>query len=144
MTKAEIIQGLKKAMTICDSVYAYDMDKYIAEAIKALEQESTDKNFTKADIDAIVKAINDGWELRVNEILDKIRAEIERKAHSGQWSDATMYGMLKAVAIIDKYKADREALADIYKPKLKADLCIMDEFAFMPKAETEAEDGNVD
>ena len=39
MTKAEIIQGLKKAMTICDSVYAYDMDKYIAEAIKALEQE---------------------------------------------------------------------------------------------------------
>ena len=108
MTKAEIIQGLKKAMTICDSVYAYDMDKYIAEAIKALEQEPTDKNFTKADIDAIVKAINDGWELRVNEILDKIRAEIERKAHSGQWSDATMYGMLKAVAIIDKYKAEIE------------------------------------
>ena len=37
------------------------------------------------------------------EVLDKIKAEIERKAHSGQWSDATMYGMLKAVAIIDKY-----------------------------------------
>ena len=44
MTKAKIIQGLKKAMTICDSVYAYDMDKYIAEAIKALEQEPTTKN----------------------------------------------------------------------------------------------------
>ena len=41
-------------------------------------------------------------------ILDKIRDEIERKAHSGQWSDATMYGMLKAVAIIDKYKAESE------------------------------------
>lgn len=40
------------------------------------------------------------------QVLDKIRAEIERKAHSGQWSDATMYGMLKAVAIIDKYRAE--------------------------------------
>jgi hypothetical protein len=38
------------------------------------------------------------------QVLDKIRAEIERKAHSGQWSDATIYGMLKAVAIIDKYR----------------------------------------
>lgn len=50
---------------------AFDM------AIKALEQEPTDKNFTKADIDAIVKAINKGWELRVNEIISKIRAEID-------------------------------------------------------------------
>lgn len=41
-------------------------------------------------------------------VLDKIRDEIERKAHSGQWSDATMYGMLKVVAIIDKYKAESE------------------------------------
>lgn len=45
---------------------------------------------------------------RVNGVLDKIRDEIERKAHSGQWSDATMYGMLKAVAIIDKYKTESE------------------------------------
>ena len=43
-----------------------------------------------------------------SEVLDKIRDEIERKAHSGQWSDATMYGMLKAVAIIDKYKTESE------------------------------------
>jgi hypothetical protein len=43
-----------------------------------------------------------------NDVLDKIREEIERKAHSGQWSDATMYGMLKAVAIVDKYKAESE------------------------------------
>lgn len=42
------------------------------------------------------------------EVLDKIRDEIERKAHSGQWSDATMYGMLKAVAIIDKYRKEQE------------------------------------
>lgn len=45
---------------------------------------------------------------RLNGVLDKIRDEIERKAHSGQWSDATMYGMLKAVAIIDKYKTESE------------------------------------
>lgn len=44
----------------------------------------------------------------INEVLDKIRDEIERKAHSGQWSDATMYGMLKAVAIIDRYTKDGE------------------------------------
>jgi hypothetical protein len=43
-----------------------------------------------------------------NDVLDKIRVEIERKAYSGQWSDATMYGMLKAVAIVDKYKAESE------------------------------------
>ena len=42
------------------------------------------------------------------DMLDKIRDEIEHKAHSGQWSDATMYGMLKAVAIIDRYKAESE------------------------------------
>jgi len=46
---------------------AFDM------AIKALEQEPTDKNFTKADIDAIVKAINVHWEL----IIDEIKAEIK-------------------------------------------------------------------
>lgn len=41
-------------------------------------------------------------------ILDKIKAEIERKAHSGQWSNSTKYGMLKAVAIIDKYRVESE------------------------------------
>ena len=39
----------------------------------------TDKIFTKAELDSIVKAINSGWELRINEVLDKIRAEIETK-----------------------------------------------------------------
>ena len=48
----------------------------------------------------------------------------------------------ECLELINKYRADREALADIYKPTLKADLCIMDEFAFMPKAETEADNGN--
>lgn len=40
--------------------------------------------------------------------ISQLRAEIERKAHSGQWSEATMFGMLKAVAIIDKYAESEE------------------------------------
>lgn len=71
------------------------------------EQEPTDKNFTKADIDAIVKAINTHWEL----IIDEIRAEIETekledssnfciKAHN-----IAVDGVLQ---ILDKYKAETE------------------------------------
>ena len=77
-------------------------------------QEPTDKNFTKADIDAIVKAINEGWELRVNEILSKIRAEIEKlrpNLRPEQMTDYD-YAMVEVVddivAIIDKYRADKE------------------------------------
>lgn len=40
------------------------------------------------------------------DVLDKIREEIERKANSGQWSDATIYGMQKSIAIIDKYRKE--------------------------------------
>ena len=40
--------------------------------------------------------------------ISHLRTEIERKAHSGQWSEATMFGMLKAVAIIDKYAESEE------------------------------------
>ena len=42
------------------------------------------------------------------QVLDKIRAEIERKANSGQWSEAVVYGMKKSIVIIDKYKAESE------------------------------------
>lgn len=87
---------------------AFDM------AIKALEQEPTDKKFTKADIDAIDKAINKGWELRVNEILSKIRAEIEQlqpNLRPEQMTDYD-YAMVEVVddivAILDKYKAESE------------------------------------
>jgi len=44
----------------------------------------------------------------LNCVLDKIRAEIERKANSGQWSEAVVYGMKKSIVIIDKYKAESE------------------------------------
>jgi uncharacterized coiled-coil DUF342 family protein len=79
-------------------------------AIKALEQEPTDKNFTKADIDAIVKAINEGWELRVNEILDKIRAEISTVYESLDGYDPDSLGAFvsKIDEILDKYKTESE------------------------------------
>jgi len=85
-------------------------------AIKALEQEPTDKNFTKADIDAIVKAINEGWELRVNEILSKIRAEIETKLdgikrlynQDNQYDDGAIDSLEYALDILDKYNTDKE------------------------------------
>lgn len=77
--------------------------------IKALEQEPTDKNFTKADIDAIVKAINSGWELRVNEILDKIRAEIRSYSIYVMPQHGRTIREADVLHIIDKYKAESEA-----------------------------------
>lgn len=52
----------------------------------------------------IATTVKSIWGKSYTDMLDKIRNEIERKANSGQWSDATIYGMLKAIAIIDKYK----------------------------------------
>ena len=40
--------------------------------------------------------------------IEQIRDEIERKANSGQWSEAVIYGMQKAIAIIDKYIKNRQ------------------------------------
>ena len=73
-------------------------------------QEPTDKKFTKADIDAIVKAINEGWELRVNEILDKIRAEIRAlsNANPSYWHSGDMVERDDVLEILDKYKAEQE------------------------------------
>ena len=76
---------------------AFDM------AIKALEQEPTDKNFTKADIDAIVKAINAHWEL----IIDEIRADVQNGIH--HFLDGEPIIEVKEVLqIFDKYKAESE------------------------------------
>ena len=44
---------------------------------------------------------------RDKRLLQEIGAEIERKANSGQWSEATIYGMQKSIAIIDKYRGDK-------------------------------------
>lgn len=40
--------------------------------------------------------------------LSKIKDEIERKITSGQWSEATVYGLKKAIAVIDKYLEETE------------------------------------
>ena len=50
----------------------------------------------------VVKAYNDGQAF----ILDKIKAEIEGKMNSGQWSEAVIYGMKKTIAVIDKYRGE--------------------------------------
>lgn len=42
-------------------------------------------------------------------VLDKISNEIKRKASSGQWSDATIYGMKKCLTIIEKYRGKEVA-----------------------------------
>ena len=72
--------------------------------LKEVSQEPTDKIFTKADIDAIVKAINKGWELRINEVLDKIRAEIDNALSDGMIHKKTVLG------IIDKYRSESEEI----------------------------------
>lgn len=86
-----------------------------------LEQEPTDKIFTKAELDSIVKAINEGWELRVNEVIDKIRAEIETKygrctlveyfvQYDGVCTGRNDIGDIADILqIIDKYKAAQES-----------------------------------
>lgn len=72
------------------------------EAIKWLQNEKTEhinthgvRYFTRTEaIDMGIQAL---------EAIDAIRAEIERKANSGQWSEAVRYGMAKALMIIDKH-----------------------------------------
>ena len=76
--------------------------KLIIDIPKELKQK-IDEGFTNQVI------INKLWDATRNGTpLDKIRAEIERKANSGQWSEATIYGMQKSIAIIDKYREDGE------------------------------------
>ena len=105
----------EKAIEIlrADNISGYSVEDILSardSAIKALEQEPTDKNFTKADIDAIVKAINAHWEL----IIDEIRAEIEQEIiprNSDQYDLEVIWqnmGLRMALKVIDKYKAESE------------------------------------
>jgi hypothetical protein len=112
------IEDAVERLNAIKQLIGYDKDSEIVKAtqksldmaIKALEQEPTDKKFTKADIDAIVKAINEGWELRVNEILDKIRAEIRAlsNANPSYWHSGDMVERDEVLEILDKYKAEQE------------------------------------
>ena len=42
------------------------------------------------------------------EAWGKVKEEIQRKANSGQWSEATIYGMNKSISIIDKHLKEVE------------------------------------
>ena len=90
--------------TGCDHCYE-DALQYV---IGMLEQEPTDKKITKAELDSIVKALNEGWELRVNEVLGKIRAEILKEhGYSKDYVGTFTYSTIKVATvlrILDKYK----------------------------------------
>ena len=112
MTRERAIEILKRKTSIPEEGETFDeISEAFEMAIKALEQIPDLK-------EAYNKGYKDGQEALAfhlelckeeqEPILDKIRDEIEHKALSGQWSDATRYGLLKAVAIIDKYKAESE------------------------------------
>ena len=40
------------------------------------------------------------------EAWEKVKEEIQRKANSGQWSEATTYGMNKSISIINKHLSE--------------------------------------
>ena len=112
MTLEQILEIIERyKLRIPPTVY-YELLADVREAEE--EQEPKTRNFTKADIDAIDKAINEGWELRVNEILSKIRAEIEKlrpNLRPEQMTDYD-YAMVEVVydivAISDKCRKDKE------------------------------------
>lgn len=100
MTREEAIEILLGAIKKPNTKDGY-LGQAIDMAIKALEQEPTDKNFTKADIDAIVKAINAHWEL----IIDEIRADVQNGIH--HFLDGEPIIEIKEVLqILDKYKVE--------------------------------------
>lgn len=117
MTNKEAIKAIKLARSQVEWDYPMDYAAAFDKAIEALEQEPTDKNFTKADIDAIVKAINAHWEL----IIDEIRAEIETKygqcklteyivQYDGICTSVNDIGDIADILqIIDRYKVETEA-----------------------------------
>ena len=89
-----------------------DMIRWVMALPPVTPQEPTGKNFTKADIDAIVKAISAHWELIIDEIRAEIikyegdcRLSVDEHPSCKQCTDnvfETIYG------ILDKYKAESE------------------------------------
>ena len=102
MTREELIKSLtllkEQAGSSGGNTFVWDIkiDSFnfvIDSASKALEQEPQECLPT---VDAIPR-----------ERIEQMVTEIERKANSGQWSEATVYGMKKAVAIIHKYTKEQ-------------------------------------
>lgn len=106
-----------------DVVLGSDLRRRIERISPVTPQELTDKIFTKAELDSIVKAINEGWELRVNEVLDEIRSEIEQLSlHKAQYltsDNKVCIDSQDVFNVIDKYKAEiepQECDIEIRKP----------------------------
>jgi hypothetical protein len=77
--------------------------RIIPTQIKANDEETSKYNLENLEaLNMVIKA------LEQENTLDKIRAEIERKANSGQWSEAVVYGMKKSIVIIDKYRESED------------------------------------
>ena len=107
MTLEQILEIIERyKLRIPPTVY-YELLADVREAEE--EQEPKTRNFTKADIDAIDKAINEGWELRVNEILSKIRAEIEQITDTMGVSYNQYVSKIDVLQILDKYKAENNS-----------------------------------
>ena len=106
-------KGEWKTVPAIKSEYKAIIQQKINELSSVTPQEPTDKNFTKAELDSIVKAINSGWELRVNEVLDKIRAEILKEhGYSKDYVGTFNYSTIKVATvlmILDEYKAAPES-----------------------------------
>ena len=121
----------QEPMVIPIAEFKFDKDKLKELVDRAvltvIPQEPTDKIFTKAELDSMAKAINYGWELRVNEVIDKIRAEIAEygsiwvqyqiTGKSDRDIEQLVIGVLKqakeqVLEIIDKYKAEIEPQED--------------------------------
>ena len=69
--------------------------------IQSMDWKNGDRIYDEAE-----RAIHYGKPLE--EVLGEIKAEINRKASSGQWSEATVYGMQKAISVIDSHISGKE------------------------------------
>ena len=69
-----------------------------------------------SDMFAFLDGVSEGFKASREDIvneLKEIRQEIDRKANSGQWSEAVVYGMQKALAIVDKHLQELESNNDL-------------------------------
>ena len=98
-------QACEDAISRKDMLAIFRQSNSLSQAWNGFEKlpPVTPKSKSESEHDhEVVKAYNDGQAF----ILDKIKAEIEGKMNSGQWSEAVIYGMKKTIAVIDKYRGE--------------------------------------
>lgn len=95
MTVDEIISGLQ---------FTVDMFLFDPTTGKTYTEPRNDMDKTTID------ACNGAIELLKShkQVIEDIKDEINRKANSGQWSEAVIYGMQKALFIIDKHTSGKD------------------------------------